>query len=115
MRNRAVEHNVATFLRAFPCCTLAAKTKQGLVLQLLKLLTTAVMVDNLVEKVNECPLNQGRQVLFAYNWDSKSCPLYRVAECPLLRGCLSIEVNGKMVGTFRIVCCIVSPLLSGVH
>ena len=27
-----------------------------------------------------------------------------VAGCPLFRGCLSIEVNGRTVGTFRIVC-----------
>ena len=31
MCNRAVEHNVAVFLRAFLCRTLAGKTKQGLV------------------------------------------------------------------------------------
>ena len=35
MHNWAVEHNVTVFLRAFPWCTLAAKTKQRLVLQLL--------------------------------------------------------------------------------
>ena len=32
MRNCAVEHNVGAFLRAFHCCMLARKTKQGLVL-----------------------------------------------------------------------------------
>ena len=42
------------------------------------LLTSAVMVDNLAENIDECPLNWGRQVLFAYNWDSENCPLYRV-------------------------------------
>ena len=61
------------------------------------------MVDNPAEKVDECPLNRGPKVLFAYNWDRESCPLYGVAGCPLFRGCLSIEVNGKTVGTFRIV------------
>ena len=30
-------------------------------------------------------------------WDSKCCPLYGVARCPLFRGCLSIEVNGRKV------------------
>ena len=64
------------------------------------LLTTAVMVDNLAKKVDECPLNWDRQVLYAYNWDCESCPLYGVAGCP---GCLSIEVNGRTVGTFGIV------------
>ena len=34
-----------------------------------------------------------------YNWDRKNCPLYGVAGCPLSRGCLSIEVNGRTVGT----------------
>ena len=37
------------------------------------------MVDNPAEKVDECPLNRGRKVLFAYNWDRESCPLYGVA------------------------------------
>ena len=36
-------------------------------------------------------------------WDCENCPLYGVAGCPLFRGCLSIEVNGRTVGTFRIV------------
>ena len=69
----------------------------------MKLLTTVAMVDNPAEKVDECPLNRGRYVLFVYNWDRESCPLYGVAGCPLLRGCLSIEVNRRTVGTFRIV------------
>ena len=67
------------------------------------LLTTAVMVDNLAKKVDKCPLNRDRQVLFAYDWDRESCPLYGVAGCPLFRGCLSIEVNGRTVRTFGIV------------
>ena len=41
--------------------------------------------------------------MLAYNWDHKNCPLYGVAGCPLFRGCLSIEVNGRTVRTFRIV------------
>ena len=40
---------------------------------------------------------------FVYNWDHESCLLYGVAGCPLFRDCLSIEVNGRTVGTFRIV------------
>jgi len=68
-----------------------------------KLLTTAVMVDNLAEKVEECALNRDHEVLFAYNWDRESCPLHRVTRCPLFRDFLSIEVNGRTVGTFRIV------------
>ena len=38
-----------------------------------------------------------------YHWDRENCPLYGVARCPLFRGCLSIEVNGRAVGTFRTV------------
>ena len=84
---------------------LAGNAMQRLVLQVtvLMLLTTAAMENNLAEKVDKCPLNQGRKVLFVYNWDRESCLFYRVAGCPLLRGCLSIEVNGRTVGTFRIV------------
>ena len=67
------------------------------------LLTPVAMVSNFAEKVDECPLNRGRWVLFKYNWDHESRPLYRVARCLLFRGYLSIEVNGKTVGTFRIV------------
>ena len=83
------------------------------------------MVDNLAEKVDECPLNRvsllsrregasnnmkvlrtplnrGCHVnLLAYNWDRENCPLYGVAGCPLFRA--SIEMNGRRVGTFIIV------------
>ena len=57
------------------------------------------MVDNLAEKVNKCPLNRGRKVLFAYNWDLESCPLYGVARWPRNRGFLSTILNGDAVGT----------------
>ena len=72
------------------------------------------MVDNLAEKVDECPLKQGRCVLLAYNWDHENCSLYGVAGCPLFRGCLSIEVSGRAVGTFRIVRYIMGVRYSGV-
>ena len=49
-----------------------------------------------------------------YNWDRENCPLYEVAGCPLFRGCLSIEVNGRAVGTFIIVRYIVGVHYSGV-
>ena len=74
-----------------------------------KLLTTAVMVDNLAKKVDECPLNWDSQILFAYNWERESCPLYGVLRCTLFRGCLSIEVNGRRVGSFgnvRYIVCV---------
>ena len=61
-------------------------------------------MDNLAEKVNECLLNRGRQVLFAYNWDRENCPLHGIAGYLLFGGCLNIEVNGKTVRTFKIVC-----------
>ena len=41
-------------------------------------------------------------------------PLYGVAGCPLFRGCLSIEVNGRTIGTFRTVRYIVGVRYSGV-
>ena len=72
------------------------------------------MVDNLAEKVDKCSLNRGCCVLLAYNWDRENCPLYGVARCPLFRGCLSIEVIGRAVGTFRIVRYIVGVCYSGV-
>ena len=52
--------------------------------------------------------------MLAYNWDCKNCPLYGVAGCPLFMGCLSIEVNGRTVGTFRIVRYIMGVHFSGV-
>ena len=51
--------------------------------------------------------------MFAYNWDHENCPLYGVAGCPLFRGCLSIEVNGRTVGTFGIACYIVGVTVEG--
>ena len=65
------------------------------------------MAVNLAEKVNECLLNWGRQVLFTYNWDHETCPLYGVAGCPLF----NIEVDGRTVGIFRIVLYIMGVLL----
>ena len=47
-------------------------------------------MDYLAEKVDKCSLNE-------------NCSLYKVAGCLLFRGCLSIEVNGRTVGTFKIV------------
>ena len=44
------------------------------------------MVDNPTEKIDECPLNRGRYVLFVYYWEREKCPLYGVAGCPLFRG-----------------------------
>ena len=58
--------------------------------------------------------NRGHGVLLAYNWDRENCLLYGVAGCPLLRGCLSIEVNGRTVGTFRNVRYIMDVRFSGV-
>ena len=49
--------------QSFPLLYAGGKAKQRLVLRvtvLMKLLTPAVMVDNLAEKVDECPLNWGR-------------------------------------------------------
>ena len=64
-------------------------------------------MDNLAKKVNECPLNRGRRVLFVYNWDCENCPLYGVTGCP-------VEVNGRTVGTLRIAHYIMGVYFSGV-
>ena len=49
---------------------------------------------------------------FVYNWKyNENCPLYKVAGCPLFRGCLSIEANGRTVKTFRFVHYIVERVL----
>ena len=82
--------------------------------QVVKLLTTPAMVDNLAEKIDKCPLNQGRRILLVYNWDCKNCLLYGVVGSPLFRGCLSIEVKGRTVGTVRIVRYIMGVCFSGV-
>ena len=42
----------------------------------MRLLTPAGIVDNLAEKVNECPLNQGGTVLFVYSWECKLITYY---------------------------------------
>ena len=52
--------------------------------------------------------------MLVYNWDREKCPLYGVAGCPIFRGYLSIEVNGRTVGTFKIVHYIMGVCYSGV-
>ena len=71
-------------------------------------------MDNLAEKVDECPLIGVIEYCLRTIWDRENCPLYGVAECLLFRGCLSIEVNGRTVGIFSELyhkC----PLFRGVH
>ena len=60
MHNQAAEHNVTAFplLYAGRECYPEASSMSNSAN--VKLLTTATMVDNLAEKVNECLLNQGR-------------------------------------------------------
>ena len=38
-------------------------------------ITPALTVDNIAEKVNKCPLNRGRYVLFVCNWELEKCLL----------------------------------------
>ena len=40
------------------------------------LLTSVGIVDNLAEKIDECPLNQGGTVLFVYSWECKLITYY---------------------------------------
>ena len=63
------------------------------------MLTTAAMLDNLVEKVDKCALMSSPYVLFAYNWDRESCPLYGVDRWPRNRGFLSTIPKNDAVGT----------------
>ena len=72
------------------------------------------MVDNLAEKVDECPMNWGRYVLLMYNLDPENSLLYGEERCPLFRSCLSIEVNGRTAGTSRIALHIVGVRCYGV-
>ena len=51
---------------------------------------------------------------------SQNCLLYGVARCPLLRGCLSIEVNGRQSGHLELsviswVSAVEGCLLAGFH
>ena len=72
------------------------------------------MVSAHARRVRECAtIVRNFGILRMCNAISK-CPLYGVTGCPLFRGCLSIEVNGRAVGTFRIVCYIMGVHYSGV-
>ena len=66
------------------------------------MLTAAAMVDNLAEKVDEC-----LSLIGVFEYCCVQLGLHGVPGCPLFRDCLSAEVNGRTVGTFRIVCYIV--------
>ena len=55
------------------------------------------MVDNFAAKVDQYLLNWGR---LCATESMKSVHYQRVTGCPLLRGCLSIEVIGSAVGVF---------------
>ena len=63
------------------------------------------MVDNLAERIDECPLNQGCYVLLC-TIGSEKCSLYGVAGCPLFRVSNVLKSMEKWVGTF-------SPLYRG--
>ena len=58
MCNRAVEHNVAVFSELSLAVRWWGRPLQitALVCNVVKLLTLAAIVDNLAEKVDECPL-----------------------------------------------------------
>ena len=59
------------------------------------------MVDNLDEKANECPPN--RVVSACIQLGLQKLSVIQSSGCPVFRGCLSIEVNGRTVGTFGLV------------
>ena len=63
------------------------------------------MVDNCAAKVDQYLLNWVVKYCLCATESMKSVHYERVAGCPLLRGCLSIEVIGRLsaVGIFRSV------------
>ena len=61
-------------------------------------------MDNAAEKVDKVSTKSGLLSIVCV----LRCPLYGVAGRPLFRVSICIEVNGRTVGTFRIVCYIVS-------
>ena len=79
LRNRTVEHNVAMFSGISLAIHWQGRPSIGNS-------ANQVMLDNISEKVDECPLNWGCYVLLAYNSECKKCLLYRVVGCPLSRG-----------------------------
>ena len=52
------------------------------------------MVENLAERVDMCPLNQGRYMLFMYNWERETCPSYGVVGYPLFTANVKEKVSG---------------------
>ena len=91
LHNQAVEHNVAVF-RPFVCCTLAGKAKQRLVLRVTMLIlcehvNSCRIVDNLTEKVDECPLI--RVVKYCLHTTGTAKIAIPSSNVSLFRGCLS--------------------------
>ena len=79
----------------------------------MKLLTIADMVDNLAEKVDECPLLGVIEYSYIHLGPRKLSIMQR-GGVRLVRGCLSIVVIGRTVGSFRIVHYIMGARFSGV-
>ena len=72
------------------------------------LLTTAAMVDNLAEKVERVSAKSRSLSIVCIQSGPRNLSIIRSSGVSAIQGCLSIEVNGKTVETFRIVCYIVS-------
>ena len=72
------------------------------------------MVDNPAEKIDACLLIGVVEYCLRAIGTAKKCPLYGVVGCPLFKGCLCIELNGRTVGTFRITRYIMGVRFSGV-
>ena len=100
-------HNMATFSELSLAKQRLVRTTSNSANQMSSWLTPAAMADKHAEKVDKCPPNWGRQVLFAYNSDHEKCLLYGVVGCLLFRGCFI----GRTVGTFGGIVC----YLVGVH
>ena len=97
--------------RAFPCFVLAGSAKQRLLLR----------VNSSSNGGQSCSVSAklGWLMIVRIQLGVWNCSLYGVAGCPLFRGCLSTEVNGRTVWTFRsaryIMGTIEGCLLSGAH
>jgi len=72
-----------------------AITTRNSTISYVKLLTPAAMVDNLAEKVNKCPLNQGGYVLFAYNWGHEKVSVIRSSGVSAIQGFLMSVENSQ--------------------
>ena len=54
-------------------------------------------MDNLAKKVDDCPPKSGSLSIVGIQLGPRKLSVIRSSGCPLFRGCLSIEMNGRTV------------------